>query len=179
MSLVYIGGATFVDDDPIAKTAEGHQVYAWVEFATAERAYYGLSLHETDYKSRKIDSIQVGVQTFSEPVGVASEFEEALDALERGAKYVFEEYPAVEINSEADYKRVLEAQGLEEDEGDWQGPGIYDFRDTPPSFIGTTEEYEIEQMKFWADSVLDYMFQGDEWKEALAELLEGYEYVVL
>jgi hypothetical protein len=55
-------------------------------------------------------------------------------------------------------------------DGDWQGKGLYDFRDDPPSFQGSVEDYELEEMKRAAEEAFDFMFQGDEWEDAYREL---------
>ena len=52
------------------------------------------------------------------------------------------------------------------------GPGVYDFRDSPPTqSYESVEAYESSSLEFEAEQILEYMFQGDEWKAALRKLI--------
>jgi len=178
MGIKHVGGTTFVDDDPIdAKDAEvtlppGVNAYAYVSFPSLERAEYGIYLTEGAHDATEIESSEVG-ETGFDPSAIAalSDFGEAIKELERGGRSSFEEFPFVEVSSKKDYNRALAAQGKTASEGDWKGPGVYDFRDKPPSrHAESVEQYEIDGMEYWADDTLELMFQGDEWKDTLKEL---------
>ena len=82
----------------------------------------------------------------------------------------FEEVPFVEVTSKKDYDEALKAMGEAVEDGDWEKPGLYDFRDEPPSYVGSVEDYEMDELERAADDAFELMFQGDEWKEAYEKL---------
>jgi hypothetical protein len=182
MALQHVGGGRFVDDplteDEIRRAApkewtprlQGLQVRPWVEFVTLETARYGLLLF--DPEGREIDTKTVGRDRLS-PDGVAplTLFEEAFDLVRRESR-LLDEYPFVEVETKEKYDLVREAQAVEE--SGWEGPGVYDFRERPPTRQAeSVEAYELEGMEFWAGDILDGMFQGDEWKRHLRDLLSS------
>jgi hypothetical protein len=115
-----------------------------------------------------------------DPLAPYWEFAVALDEIEganrakrSSERYKFEEVPYVEVETAEDYDEALEALGVEDDEeGDWRGPGLYDFRDDPPTFQGSVEKHELEEMTMAADDAIEFMFQGEEWQEAYEKLAQ-------
>jgi hypothetical protein len=179
MALQHVGGGRFVDDplteDEVRRAApkewtprlRGLQVRPWIEFVTLETARYGLLL--SDLEGREIDSEKVGRETFTDPIAPLTLFQEAFDLVRRESR-LLDEYPFVEVETQEQYDLVREAQAVGESE--WEGPGVYDFREQPPTrHAESVEAYELEGMEFWAGEVLEGMFQGDEWKRTLLELL--------
>lgn len=196
MPLVYVGDATFVDKDPVDVEAHAPRhwsprkkspVYWYVRFRSLERAEYGLALLNKGPKSKWIDSEEVREVTFdSSAVAPLNEFKEALKYLgeENKGKHLFEEFPYVEVTSEEDYKNALAAflkihrgprdwspkdKNALEDESNWKGPGVYDFRDMT-RHAKSVEEYEKDSMAYWADDVLDGAHEED-WEPKLESLL--------
>lgn len=163
----------FIDDTSID---EHPNVFPWVRFPSLERATYGLALHEGDAGSPEIDSIKVSESTF-DPTTIApmADFGEAVRAAsEANPNYYFEEVPMVEIVDAAGFDHLKNAFVDPRYKAAWadaefEKPGIYDGREG--SFEGSVEDYEDGDMAFWAEDTLEYMFQGDEWKEALEVLL--------
>lgn len=177
MAIEHTEGGTFIDTDPIA-APDGTpddpdvRIYPYAYFRSLEHVAYGLYRTAGGPKDEEIDSVEVG-EYGMEPLAQYWEFGDALKEVERGSKYAFEETPFVEVETEEQYDEALDALADEEDEddeGDWQGPGLYDFRDYPPSYQVTVEEDELRAMEDAADQAFDFMFQGDEWKDAYNEL---------
>lgn len=167
-----------------------YRIYPWVEFYSLETAGYGLLATEGTHDAEPAASVEVGEQRF-DPSTVAplAELSEVLETMSKGRRYLVEEFPFAEIKEEDDYDHLL-AVCLEVEvpespkqwsprvkkrihkESKWEGPGVYDARDCPPTrHSASAEDYELEGMEYWADDTLDYMFQGDEWKESLKRLL--------
>ena len=199
--IVYAGNSIFVDAEPLSEDEirevlihdwspklKDVKVHAVVNFSSLERAYYGLSILEKGPKSKPVVSVDVGMQTF-ENVAPLNDLSEAIEELSVGHRSGFEEFPFVEISTLIDYDRVLvhsedvraeapHAWSPKKKKGDyqaWGGPGVYDLRDKPPTkHAKSVEAYEIEGMKFWATDTIDFMFQGEEWKEKLKDLFAEY-----
>lgn len=175
MAVKHVGNAIFVDTDPVEGAPN---VFPYVKFHSLERAEYGLNYMEEETKadfSMALDSIEVG-ETTLDPSAVAplTDFDNAMEALRDKATHVFEEFPMVEVKSEDQWKQVQQIQ--EEREPDtkpsvWEGPGVYDFREFFKAY-DSVEKYEEESMIWWADEILDGMFQDDEWKNKLKELVD-------
>jgi hypothetical protein len=195
--MIHVGNAVFMDETEIDVSEElpklwsprsDYSVYAYVEFPSLERAYGGLALVEKTKngpKEKWVDSVQVDQMTWENSIAPLTEFKEAVELLEEGAKYGFEEYPYVEVDKEEDYKKALlaiskESEGPKEwsprkkdEDSGWEGPGVYDFRESPPTRVyKSVLEYEMSSMESEADDVLEYMFQGDEWIKDLKSLVE-------
>lgn len=175
--IIHLGNAVFVDTDPVdppegsEAPPEGH-IYPYAEFRSLEHVSYGLRLTAGGPRGEEVDSIEVG-QYGMEPLSPYWEFGDALKEIGRGASHAFEDVPYVEIETEEQYNEVLDALKLEEDEGDiFDGPGLYDFRDSPPTYQGTVEDNELEDMSSAADDAFDFMFQGEEWEDAYGKLAE-------
>jgi len=160
--------------------------YPYVEFPSLERAYYGLVL----YKGKKFDfSIHESVDRpmlWNEPLAPVNDFGEAIRGLEKGS-HSFEEYPYVEVKSVEEYHMLLEARDpiihpkdwypgtkrKKPDFGDWKGPGVYDVRDNPPTkSYKSVDDYQLQSMEHAADETLEFMFQGDEWKDLVRKMVE-------
>ena len=159
----------FIDNEPVEGTKD---IFPYVDFVSLERANYGLvkAVLKGDFTIE--DTENVGEETF-EPIAMRSEFRDAIG--EVGEKYAFEEQPFVEVTSAEEWAEVEAAVGGEKGRTfmDFKGPGIYDFRDF--SYVGTVEEYELQEMESMADQILESMFQGDEWEAARDKLMKGEE----
>ena len=195
MKLVYVGDATFVDKEPVDVSEaaprewsprKAPKVYWYVRFFSLERAGYGLALLEKGPKSKWIDHEEIREQMFdSTAVAPLTDYREGLELLEKGRRGMLEDFPFVEVKTEEDYNTAL-AQFLDveegprewspravkkiEEESNWKGPGVYDFRDMT-LHSKSVEEYEKDNMKYWAKDVLDSSFD-DEWEPVLKKLLE-------
>lgn len=172
--------SVFVDTrrvDPPEGTPRAN-IYAFAVFRSLEHVRYGLMLTEGGPFDDEIDSETVGSYGM-EPLAPYWEFGHALDAIQNGSKWAFEETPFVEVETEAQFNEALDALGVSEDDDfvtTWEGPGLYDFRDDPPSFGGSVEDYERDDMERAADDAIEFMFQGDEWEDAYRKLVgEGEE----
>ena len=172
--IIHTGNGVFVDTEPVA-APEGIEddpnvhIYAFAFFRSLEHVRYGLFRTEGGPQDKEIDSEDVG-QYGMEPLNPYWEFADAIKELEAGSEHSFEETPAVEVTSKEDYDEALDELDIAHEDGDWQGPGLYDFRDEPPSFFGTTEDMELDDMERAADDAFEFMFQGDEWEEAYKNL---------
>jgi len=166
--LIDVGDDMFVDMDPI-EAPEGMpaaRIFAYAQFHSMERVSYGLMLTKGGPEDEEIESMKVGSYGM-EPLAPFREFNDAMDALDREES--FEEVPLVEIESQDDYDTL----GF--DESQWEKPGLYDFRDDPPTYAGTVEDYEHEEMERAAEEAIDFMFQGDEWEDVYRELAAAEE----
>jgi hypothetical protein len=191
--IIHVGDGTFVDTEEVA-APEGTSrdaydpdvhIYAYATFRSLEHVAYGLMRTTGGPKDEEIDSVAVG-QYGMEPRAPYWEFTDAMHELgheaegasprvrrksPRERRWVFEEVSLVEVRDEESYIEAIEALGLPaEDEKAWEGPGLYDFRDDPPSFRGSVEEYELDSLQDEADQAFEFMFQGDEWQDAYREL---------
>lgn len=172
-----VGAGEFIDtdlvDDPqpdVLPRRVGFprpRIYAYVEFPSLERVRYGLYRTTGGPTGGVTESQRVG-EYGREPLAQYWEFGDAIK--EVGERWAFEEVPFVEVSSKKDYDKVLEAMEIDPRDGDWTKPGLYDFRDEPPTFQDTVEAYELSSMEDEAEQALEFMFQGDEWKEAYAKL---------
>jgi len=184
MAIKHTGNGFFVDTEPVAPpdgTPDDPDlhIYAFARFRSLEHVSYGLMRTAGGPEDEGIDFEEVG-EYGMDPLNPFWEFAVALDEIEganrakRGSEsYLFEEVPYVEVTTEEEYNEALDALELEEDEGDiFDGPGLYDFRDSPPSYQGTVEENELMEMERAADDAIEFMFQGDQWEEAYAALAD-------
>jgi hypothetical protein len=156
--LIDAGDGMFIDPEPVAAPdgmPDAH-VYAYAQLHSLERVSYGLLLTTGGPEGEEIESMKVGAYGM-EPLAPFWEFGDALKELERDGS--FEEVPLVEVTSNEEYNEA----------------GLYDFRDDPPTYAGTVEEYEQEEMANAADEAIDFMLQGDEWKEIYRELTAANE----
>jgi hypothetical protein len=165
MTVKHHGSGTFIDDKSVA-SKRGYTVYAWAEFPSLERVVGGLFITDGGADGEWIESRTLE-ETGMEPLAQVSEFRDAIK--EAGSKYAFEEYPFVEVSSKEEFDEAIEASDFE-DVPAWEGPGVYDFRDFTKSY-DSVEDHQMEAMTSEADNMLnDYMFQSDDWKEAVVEL---------
>ena len=172
MAIEHVGQGTFIDTERVdpPEGAPRANIYAYAFFRSLEHVEFGLTLTEGGPRAEELDVYKVG-QYGMEPIATFWEVGHAIDAIERekDVRY-FEDDPFVEVTSEADYIAVLDA--LDVEESAWEGPGLYDFRDAPPTYAGSVEDYELEEMKDAADQAFDFMFQGEEWEDAYRDLAE-------
>lgn len=156
--------------------ARSTRVYGYVEFSGGlMHVYYGLMLTAGGPRDEVLSSEQVGSYETSDvaPYWYASD---ALKNLGRGAEpdtFAFEEQPFVEVDDEDDYNEALELLAIEREDSKWEKPGMYDFRDSPPTYVSSKKEYEREGMKDAAERALQDMFSSDEWENVCVTLLEG------
>jgi hypothetical protein len=171
--IIDMGDGFFVYSEPVdapkgVKAAAN--IYAYAQFHSLERVSYGLMLTTDGPKAKEIDNAKVGAYGM-EPLALYMDFRDALEDIESEREFrSFEEVPYVEVTKQKDYEVVLDLLDRTPPDGDWQGKGLYDFRDDPPSFQGSVEDYELEEMKRAAEEAFDFMFQGDEWEDAYREL---------
>jgi hypothetical protein len=169
--IVHVGNGIFVDTEEVepskGKARPDVHIYAYASFRSLEHVSFGLMRTTGGPEDEEIDSETVG-EYGMEPIAPFWEFGHAMDSI--GSKYAFEEVPLVEVETKDEYEEALEAIDLDPEDGDWKGPGLYDFRDSPPTFSGSVEEYEEESLQDAADQAFDYMFQGDEWEETYSKL---------
>lgn len=156
--------------------ARSTRVYGYVEFSGGlMHVYYGLMLTAGGPHDEVLSSEQVGSYETNDvaPYWYASD---AIKNLGKGAEpdtFAFEEQPFVEVTDEDEYNEALEALGISPDDGKWDKPGLYDFRDSPPTYASSLAEYEREGMKDAAERALEDMFGSDEWENVCMTLLEG------
>jgi hypothetical protein len=163
----HVGNGRFVDLEPIEPpdgVENNVHVYAYADFRSLEHLSYGLIRDDP----RKGESEEVG-EYGMEPLAPYHQFNDALKEIGR-SKHTFEDVPYVEVESEEDYDQVLEVLDIDEEDSAWEGPGLYDFRDSPPASAGSVEDYELESMEDAADQAFDFMFQGEEWEDVYRNL---------
>jgi hypothetical protein len=175
MAVEHTGSAHFIDTERVEAPEDAPQanIYPYAYFRSLEHVAFGLYRTAGGPHDEEIDSEQVGSYGM-EPLNPYWEFGDALAEID--SKYAFEEVPYVEVISKEEYIEALEAlDAPEEDEDGWEGAGLYDFRDSPPSYMGTVEANELKDMERAADDAFEYMFQDDEWEEAYRKLAENDE----
>ena len=183
--IVHTGGGTFVDTQQVAapdgvEDDPNVHVYAYARFRSLEHVSFGLFRTTGGPEDEEVDSESVG-QYGMEPIARYWEYGLALEEIEKAAKRkketlrFFEEEPYVEVTDEEDYDAALEALGLDAEDGAWEKPGLYDFRDDPPTYVSSVEDYELESMTEAADRAFEFMFQGEEWEDAYKALAEEEE----
>lgn len=172
--IVHVGGGVFVDTEPVdppdgVDPPKGGNVYAYASFRSLEHVSYGLFRTTGAFDAEETDSETVGSYGM-EPIATYWDFNDALESV--GEKFAFEENPFVEVTSKKQYDEALSALDGAQEDGAWDKPGLYDFRDDPPTYVETVEEYEENSMRDAADQAIDFMFQGDDWEAAYRELAE-------
>lgn len=201
MTIVKVAPGLYMDDDPVGLSDIERElakigaplsrasrfkgvVYPYVVFHSLERAGYGLTITEDKPHSKTVDTGEERETTF-EILAPINDLDDAVEILERGDEIVFEEMPFVEVLDEKDYARVAAAAGDSDEPEEWEpgrgphprtpgweGPGVYDLRDSPPSrALNSVEEYEEDSMESMAFDIVDFMFQSDEWRDALRDLV--------
>ena len=173
MTIKHIGEGVFVDTERVdaPEGAAQANIYPYAAFRSLEHVEYGLLLTDGGARAGEIDRVEVGAYGM-ESLAHYWEFNHALIAIgeTEGPRSMFEDAPLVEVTSKNDYDEALKALSVED--SDWDGPGLYDFRDSPPTYSGTIEEYELEELERAADDAVDFMFQGEEWEDAYKQLAE-------
>lgn len=155
--------------------ARSTRVYAYVEFSGGlMHVYYGLMLTAGGPNDEVLSSEQVGSYETTDvaPYWYASD---AIKMLGKGAEpdtFAFEEQPFVEVIDEDDYNEALELLAIPREDSGWEKPGLYDFRDSPPTYASSLKEYEREGMKDAAERALEDMFSSEEWESVCVTLLE-------
>lgn len=154
--LIHLGNLVFIDKDPVEG---GENIYPFVEWQNLHRADYGFAKTDGGPTGKWIDSTTVNQAYFDEPR--ASAWGETDAIHDAGSKYAFEEEPNIEFTSKEYYDEFLVASGQDVEDGNWEGPGIYDGRDKPPTRSSSAEEYEVADLAFWSSDTLEFMFQGE------------------
>jgi len=182
--IIHTGGGIFVDTEPVAapdgmEDDPAVRIYAYAKFRSLEHVSYGLHRTDGGPEDDEIDSEKVG-EYGMEPIAAYHQFNDALREIRKEKrKWMFDEVSYVEVTSEDDYDEAVDALDPDFiDKGDptgWEGPGLYDFRDDPPTFQGSVEDYELDEMKDAADQAIEFMFQGEEWEDAYRELAADEE----
>lgn len=163
----------FIDSDPV----EGFKnMFIYVDFPSLDRAHVGFYLTKSGPKDPEIDSVKVDTTGF-DPSNVAplTDHSEAVKMLKSGDFQPFAEYPYVEVASKEAYDELAGAAGADPHETwEFDGPGVYDFRDKPPTkSYDSVEEYELQGMQSAADDCIEFVFQSDEWKTAADKLAKA------
>lgn len=141
---------------------QGTHVYAYVAFFRNDNVSYGLLLTKGGPLDEEIEYEEIGEYNLSEDFAKRRDFDAALREFENSypkQRQRFEDVPFVEIVREQQYNKLLSEMGLED--GDWNGPGLYDFRDEPPSYAMTVEEYVAACVKEEAEQALSNVFEED------------------
>lgn len=161
--------------------------YPYVRFRSLEWANYGIVATWGNASDTEVSSVQSGSVGEIEETAPLMDFNEALELVKAGKPRSFEDYPFVAVTSKTDYDEVLAAaEGVEpypqgrkewsprhrELDSNWEGSGVYDFRDSPPTqHVESVEVYERQGMEFQAEHIIEAMFQGDEWRNDLSILI--------
>lgn len=154
--------------------ARGTRIYAYVEFHSTSRLSYGLMLTEGSPKDSVVAWEEVGTLEMDNLAPYWG-WRQARREIEQKSylrpHMMFDEEPMVEVSDKEEYDEALVAMNIELSEGAWKKPGLYDFRDSPPTYSGTIEDYEREAMKYEAERTLEYMFDGGNLEDACDALL--------
>jgi hypothetical protein len=163
--------------------ARGTHIYAYVKFRGMSRLVYGLMLTTGGPRDEALDDVTVGSFEMSESIAPYWEFHDALKEMDRTLEResrrsererlssLFEEVSMVEVGSKGDYNDALHVMGLEPDDGSWEKPGLYDFRDSPPTYSGTLEDYQRESMKYEAEQAIESLWDSGELEAACETLV--------
>jgi hypothetical protein len=192
MSLVYRKDAMFVDDDPVdlekalpkdwSPALRKISVYWLVEHPTMHRTRTRLAIIKGSPRNGTIlDSVNVDTNEWEESNAPLTDIGEAIEMYRKEQDFIFEEFPYVEVEQESDYNRAVGGHGIGPKDWSpiapdsaWSGPGVYDFRDRPPTrAYKSVEEYEFEGMEERSKQVLESTYD-DDYKEPLMKLLADY-----
>lgn len=142
--------------------ARGTHIYPYVRFSYGDHVTYGLMLTTGGPMDKAIARESVGEHYLPNDF---AEFWKSLDAIEEiinkfpNHARLFEENPFVEIKKKADYDEAISEMGLETN--GWRKPGLYDFRDEPPSYYSTVEDFIRVAIRMEAEDVLSSMDTDD------------------
>ncbi len=153
--------------------ARSTRVYAYVWFHGLARLSYGLWMTTGGPRDEIIAHEEVGQYELAD-FAPYWEFDDALREIKRkpSLRYALREDPMVKINDEDEYNEALAVMDLPPEGGVWVKPGLYDFRDRPPTYSGTLDDYRRDSMRQEAEKMLGYLFESDEIKSACKTLLE-------
>jgi hypothetical protein len=158
--------------------ARATRIYAYVEFYGRSRMTYGLMKTAGGPRDKVLDSEEIETVGLSDDFATFQDFPSALDELRKagrqGSSPYFEDVPFVLVEKKRDYDEALKALGIAPEDGAWEKAGLYDFRDEPPTFGWTEEDYLSQSMRDEAEQAFDMMYQDDEWQHVCERLLEGY-----
>lgn len=166
----------------VEEAKSGH-IYAYVQFYSVFRFSYGLIMTTGGPRDRLIATEEIGENEidnvrpkwdFSDAIRAARMMGRAGGLGTRAAKVrgYFEEKPMVEVDNENEYDQVLVAMDISLEDGAWEGPGIYNFHNSPPSYQGTLDDYEREAMMEEAEATLATLFASEDVRYACETLLK-------
>lgn len=193
MGLIYRGNGEFVDEHPVdlekilpkewSPALKGVEMYWMVEFPSPYRTAEVLILTKKGPKGKILEQINVHSSEWEESMAPLTDTEEAISMYQKDKKYAFEEFPYVDLETEEQYIRAIENERLGPKDWSpkqkkksemWQGPGIYDFRDHPPTrSYKNLDVYETSGMEERARQVLESTYDGD-YKEPMRKLIKHY-----
>lgn len=190
--LLYRGDGVFVDDEPVdlervlpkdwSPALRKISVYWMVELPSMFRTYQMLAIIKGSAKKGKIqDVVNIYTNEWEESYAPLTDIGEAVEMYRRDTKHIFEEFPYVNVETEDEYNRAISGRfGGPKDwspkgpESAWVGPGVYDFRDRPPTrSYKSVEDYEMVGMEERAKQVMDTTYD-DDYKKPLRKLLADY-----
>jgi hypothetical protein len=141
--------------------ARGTHVYRYVRFH-GDYVTYGLVLTAGGPEDKAIARERIGEHYLPDDF---IRYWKSSDAIRDIANHypkhawLFEESPFVNIESKGDYDAAIFELNIEG--GGWRKPGLYDFRDEPPSYHGTVDEYVRDAVRAEAEDVLSSMDEDD------------------
>jgi len=188
-------------DDNDFPTLSTFKFYPYVTFTSLERANYGIIATRGKAGAKEVESVQIGSIGEIEDLASLLTMDTALRLIETGTEYRFEEDPFVEVTTKEDYTELAEAAGvpsirltprvtrkdwsprpgkeLRATVSNWEGSGVYDFREMPPTrHAASVEEYQRQGMEFESEQIIEMMFQGYGWQNDLSrviDLLKDYD----
>lgn len=190
--LLYRGDGVFVDDEPLdlakmlpkdwSPVLRKVSVYWMVQHPTTHRTYQTLAVIKGSPKKGKIlDSVDLYTNEWEESNAPLTDLGEAIEMYRRKQDFIFEEFPYVEVETEEEYNLAISGHRTgpkdwspKSPDSAWSGPGVYDFRDRPPTrAYKSVEEYELEGMEERARQVMDTTYD-DDYKKPLKKLLADY-----
>ncbi len=141
--------------------ARGTHVYPYVWFR-GDNVTYGLMLTTGGPGDKAIARESMGEHYLPDDFvkfwNFLDAIEEIINKFPKHAK-LFKENPLVNVRHEKQYEEALSEMSLEG--SDWKKPGLYDFRDEPPSFFATVEDHVKDAVKREAKDVLSSVDEDD------------------
>lgn len=189
MDLVYRKyDGVFVDTTPIdiakilpkdwSPKPKGIKVYWIVDIISPTRTYESLAIYKKNPQGQLIDSETIQTNEWEESYAPLTDISGAADEYQSGSRIGFEEFPYVEVESETAYNFAVLGEQTPKDwsprkkESAWEGPGVYDFRDRPPTrAYESLKAYEMAGMEERARQVWESSWGDEGIEEPLRKLL--------
>lgn len=137
--------------------ARGSHIYPYVRFQN-DNVWYGLMLTTGGPKDRAIAREALGEHYLSDDFAEYWDFSDAIAGIVNKFPkhmFLFDDNPFVEIKTKKDYDRAISEMNHES--SGWEKPGLYDFRDEPPSYYSTVEDFVRVAIIAEAEDVLSSM----------------------